>query len=128
MAQLRQEREVILDFLETVLTATEDQLQELFAVSGDIGRAKSDFESRMGLFSIFLADLLYLKEGLPEKIVNIDLRERLTELADRAAVDQLIRMSDFLATIESNLKSNVNRQILTDVFALSGSKIVNGLS
>ena len=128
IAQLKHDRDLILDFLETALTAGEEHFQELLAVSADVGRAKHDFENRLGLFAVFLADLLYIKEDVPEKIVNIDLREQLASLAQHATVDQLIRMSDFLAVMESNLKSNVNRQILTDVFALSGSKILHGLS
>jgi DNA polymerase III subunit delta' len=128
MEQLKEERAIILDFLETALTADEDQFHELIAVSADVGRAKAEFENRMALFSIFLADLLYIKEKVPEKVVNIDLSERLAAVARHATTDQLIRMSDFLGVIESSLKSNVNRQILTDVFALSGSKIVHGLS
>jgi len=60
--------------------------------------------------------------------VNIDIRDRLAKLGERAAVDHLIRMGDFLRFIESSLKSNVNRHILTDVLALTGNKIVHGLS
>lgn len=128
VTQLRREREIVLDFLETALTAAEDQFHELLALSGEVGRAKQEFESRLALFSVFLADLLYIKEELPEKVVNVDVGERLAQLADRATVDQLIRMADFLGTMESSVKNNVNRQMLTDVFAFSGSKILHGLS
>jgi DNA polymerase-3 subunit delta' len=128
MSQLKSEREIVFDFLETALTATEDRFQELLGVSAEIGRAKQDFETRMTLFAMFIADLLYIKEGLSGKVVNIDFQDRLTGLAKRATVEQLIRMSDFLRTIESGLKSNVNRQIMTDMLAMSGNEIVHGLS
>jgi len=69
-----------------------------------------------------------MKQGLPEKVVNIDFQTRLGRLAVRITVNQLILMSDFVRTIESGLKSNVNRQIMTDVLAISANEILHGLS
>src|SRR5579862_1567303 len=63
--ELKGEREVVFDFLETALTAAEDQFQELLAVSAEIGRAKQEFEARLSLFAMVITDLLYTKEGLP---------------------------------------------------------------
>jgi DNA polymerase-3 subunit delta' len=128
MPELQGDREVVLNFLETALTASEDHFQELLGVSAEIGRAKREFEMRLTLFAIFIADLLYLKTELPERVVNIDFQERLTRLARRATVDQLVRMAEMLRSIESGLKSNVNRQIMTDMLALSANEILHGLS
>src|SRR5436309_2420238 len=93
------------------------------------------FEGRNKVFIIDPADWLnaeaanaYVKEGVPGKLVNIDLSDRLTKLAERTTVHQLIRMAEFLRFVESSLKSNVNRQMLTDVLVLTGSNILNGLS
>src|SRR5437667_14539 len=44
MADLKMDREVVLDFLETALTATEEHFQDLLSVSAEIGRAKQEFE------------------------------------------------------------------------------------
>ena len=126
--RLKSEREIVLDFLETTITASEEQFQDLLGVSAELGRAKQEFEERLAILSVLIADVLYLQEGLPEKLVNIDIRDRLAKLGERTAVDHLIRMGDFLRFIESSLKSNVNRHILTDVLALTGNKIVHGLS
>ena len=128
MADLKMDREVVLDFLETALTATEDHFQDLLSVSAEIGRAKQEFEPRLALFAMFIADVLYIKEGLPQKVVNIDFQERLKGLAGRVSVEQLIRMSDLLRTIESGLKGNANRQIMSDLLALSPNEILHGLS
>jgi DNA polymerase III gamma/tau subunit len=128
IAELKAEREVVFDFLETALTSAEDQFQELLSVSAEIGRAKQEFEGRLSLFAVFIADLLYIKEEVPDRVINIDFQDRLTRLAGRSSVNQLIRMSDFLRTIESGLKSNVNRQIMTDMLALSANEILHGLS
>ena len=123
VSRLKSEREIMLDFLEIALTATEDQFQELLGMSAELGRAKHDFESRMALLSVLIADIIYITEGLTEKLVNIDIQDRLAKLAGLAAVDQLIRMSELLRFIESSLRSNVNRQMLTDVLVLTANNI-----
>ena len=128
VSRLKSEREIVIDFLEIALTANQDQFQDLLGMSAEIGRARHDFESRMAILSVLIADILYITEGLTEKLVNIDLQERLTKLAGRVTVEQLIRMSEFLRFVESGLKSNVNRQMLADVLVLTGNKILHGLS
>jgi DNA polymerase III delta' subunit len=128
ISQFKTEREVVFDFLETALTAPQDGFQELLGLSAELGRAKQEFETRMVFLTMFTADLLYIKEGLPEKVVNIDFETGLSRLAGRITVDQLIRLSDFLRTIESGLKSNVNRQMMTDLLAISANEILHGLS
>jgi DNA polymerase-3 subunit delta' len=128
MSELKTERGIVFDFLETVLTAAEDQFHELIGMSAEIGRAKQEFEPRLAIFAMLISDILYIKEDLPQKVANIDFQDRLTRLSQRVTVDQLIRMSDFLRTIESGLKSNVNRQVMTDMLALSANEILHGLS
>ena len=128
LVRLKTERQIDLNLLETAVAATEEKFQELLGISAELGRAKQDFETRMAILSVLVADTLYIKEGVPDKLVNIDIQDRLTTLAGRATVDQLIRMAEFLRFIESGLKSNVNRQMLTDVLALTGSDIMHGLS
>lgn len=118
VARLKSEREMLLDFLETVITATEAQFPDLLAASADLGRAKQDFEDRMAILPVLIADVLYLKEGVPATVVNIDIRDRLNKLAAAASADRLIRMSEFLGFIESSLKNHVNKQMLTDMLAL----------
>lgn len=128
IVRLKSEREIVLDFLETTILAGEEQFQDLLGVSAELGRAKQEFEGRLAILSVLIADVLYIKEGVPEKVVNIDIQDRLVKLAGRGTTEHLIRMSEFMRFIESSLKSNVNRQMLTDVLALTGNKIVHGLS
>ncbi len=128
IVRLKSERQIVLNFLDTALSAKEDDFQDLMSASAELGRAKQDFENRMAILAILIADTLYIKEGVPEKLVNIDLQGVLSKLAERSGVDQLIRMAEFLRFIESSVKSNVNRQMLTDVLVLSGSNIMHGLS
>ena len=128
MGRLKNERQMVLNLLQTAVGADENKFQELLGLSAELGRAKQDFENRMEILAVLIADTLYIKEGIPEKLVNIDLEGTLEKLAERATVDQLIRMAEFLRLIESSLKSNVNRQMLTDVLVLTGSNIMHGLS
>ena len=121
IARLKSEREIMMDFLETVIHAKEDQFQDLLGVSAEIGRAKQDFESRLEILAVLIADVLYVTEGAPQKVVNVDMRERLQKLAAQVSVERILHMADFLGFIESSLKSNVNRQMLTDVLAITGN-------
>src|SRR5207249_8545850 len=66
------------------------------------------------LLSVLIGDVLYLKENIPGKVINIDVGERLARIAGAVSGDRLIRMSEFLGFIASSLKNHVNRQMLTD--------------
>ena len=122
LVRLKKEREIVMDFLETVMTAKEEQFQDLLGVSAELGRAKQDFESRMSILAILIADLLYIIEGVPDKLINVDIRGRLQTLAGRASLERVLQMAEFLRFIESSLKSYVNRQMLTDVLAITGNE------
>jgi len=122
ISRLKGERSIMIDFLETAFTATQDEFQDLLGVSSELGRAKQDFDNRMTVLSVLLADVLYIKEGMRYKIVNIDIEAKLTQLAARVSSERLVRVSEFLRFIESSLKNNVNRQMLTDVLAITANE------
>jgi DNA polymerase-3 subunit delta' len=122
LVRIKSEREIMFDFLETVLKAKEEQFQDLLAVSAELGRAKQDFESRIVVLAVLLADVLYFMEGVPEKIINIDLRDRLQALAAKVRIERVLKMAEFLRFIESSLKTHVNRQMLSDVLAITGNE------
>jgi DNA polymerase III subunit delta' len=122
LAELKSERAIVLDFLETVANAKEEHFQDLMSVSAELGRAKQEFESRIDILAVLIADLLYIREGAPERIINVDIRDQLVKLAGRETTDRLIRMGEFLRFIESSMKIHVNRQMLTDVLAIAGNE------
>jgi DNA polymerase-3 subunit delta' len=122
ITRFKAEREIMLDFASVVLNAKDEEFQELLSVSAELGRAKQDFESRIGVLSVLLSDMLYLKEGAPHRLVNIDLHERLLEMVKSVAVERLLQMAEFIAFIESSLKTHVNRQMLSDVLAITGNE------
>jgi DNA polymerase III subunit delta' len=123
--ELRQRREAAIDFLETAARAKEEQFRDLVAASSDIARAKSDFESNLSTIAVVLEDLLYIAEGVPEKMMNIDLEPRLRKLANDLPAAQLARIVEFLRTIEIHLNTHGNRQMLTDVLALTSNPMVS---
>ena len=125
LSRLKNEREFMLEFLEITMTASEDGFQDLLGASADLGRAKQSFEERMKILAVLLADVLYLKEGVTGKLVNVDIRDRLARLANSASVDRIVQIGDFLRFIESSLNSNVNRQMLSDMLAMTGNEILN---
>jgi hypothetical protein len=123
--RLKSERAVMVNFLETIVGANEEQFQDLLGISSDIGRAKQGFEERMKILSVLLADVLYLKVGLDDPFVNQDIRGHLAQIASRTSLERVLEMADFLGFIESSLKSHVNRQMLTDMLAVTGNEILN---
>jgi len=123
--QLRSVRASMLDFLELAVSAGEDQFQQLLALSADLGRAKQDFEDRMMILCVLIGDILYLKEDVPDKVVNIDLADRLGQIAGAISEDRLTQMAEFLGFIESNLKNYVNRQMMTDMLAVVANETIS---
>jgi DNA polymerase-3 subunit delta' len=122
IAELKTERAIVLDFMETVANAKEEHFQDLMGVSAELGRAKQEFESRLAIMAVLIADLLYIKEGAQERLVNVDIRDQLVKLASRESTERLIKMGEFLRFIESSLKTHVNKQMLTDVLAITGNE------
>ena len=122
MAELKAERAIVLDFMGTVANAKEEHFQDLMGVSAELGRAKQEFESRLAIMAVLIADLLYIKEGAQEGLVNVDIRDQLVKLASHESTERLIKMGEFLRFIESSLKTHVNKQMLSDVLAITGNE------
>ena len=122
MAELKAERAIVLDFMGTVANAKEEHFQDLMGVSAELGRAKQEFESRLALMAVLIADLLYIKEGAQEGLVNVDIRDQLVKLASHESTERLVKMGEFLRFIESSLKTHVNKQMLSDVLAITGNE------
>ena len=125
---LRERRAIALDFLETATRAGDEDFRSLIGASADLSRTKGDFEPNMDTIAILVEDLLYLKEGVGGKIVNVDLEKELSRLADEIAPEQFLRIADFLRTIEIHANNYGNRQMLTDVLALTANTSVAKLA
>jgi DNA polymerase-3 subunit delta' len=120
-AALRKRRDAALEFLETAIQAKQEQFDEVISASADLSRSKAEFEPHLNAMAVLMEDLLYLREGLPGRIVNVDIEPRLRKLMAIMPPEQFMRISSFLRTIEINLERNVNRQMLTDSLALTAN-------
>jgi DNA polymerase-3 subunit delta' len=128
LAALKPKREVILNFLEAAAGAQEAAFRDLLSASAELARSKNDFDTYLEMLAIILEDLLYIGQELPDRIVNTDIRPRLARLASRFSSEQFIQISEFLLVMESSVKGHVNRQMLTDVLALTASEIVTKIA
>jgi len=121
-AALRVQREGILNFIETAILSNQEDFRELLSVAKEIAGTKQDFGAHLEMIGIVLTDLLYLKEGRSEHVINFDIQDRLEQLAESIATQNLIQLCEFLGVMERSLKTHVNRPMLTEVLALSGNQ------
>jgi DNA polymerase-3 subunit delta' len=120
-AALRAQREVILSFIETAILSSQEEFRELLSVAKEVAGTKQDFGAHLEMIGVVLTDLLYLKQGRSDYVINFDIRARLEKLAESISTETLIRLSEFLRLMENSLKTHVNRPMLTEVLALSGN-------
>ncbi len=117
--QLRTLRDAVLAFLESAVDADGATWPELFAESADLARSRDEYGEKLRAVGVVVADILYAGHGLEDRIVNVDVRERIRKLASRLDPPALVRIADCIRFIERALKSYVNRQMLTDALALT---------
>ena len=116
---LLSQREMLLIFLETVMTARDESLVELISASAELARSKHDYRERIRILGVLVSDLMFLKIGLDHRLVNVDIRERLETLKATVSLDRIVQVGDCLKFIESNLKHYVNRQMMADQLVLN---------
>jgi DNA polymerase-3 subunit delta' len=121
LAALKERRHQALRFLETAINAKEADFRELIAASGNLARAKNDFDSNIGMLAVMLEDVLFVKEGLHDRIANIDMAQDLRLLAAALSTEQCIRVGEFLRTIEVHANNYGNRQMLVDVLGVTSN-------
>jgi len=115
---MKEQREAILAFIEAAVNARDETLRELLNASADLSRTRADFGGYLNIMAVILGDLLYIAEGMQDRIVNIDIRQQLERIASSSSTEQWIRVSEFLWLMENGVKTNANRQMMTDAMAL----------
>jgi len=118
------QREVILNFIETAVLATEQQFRDLLAAAKEVAGTKQEFGLHLEMIGVIFEDLLYIREGFSDRIVNVDIRPRLEKLSEKTSTELWIRLAEFLQMMESSMKTHVNRPMLTDVLALHANLTV----
>ena len=117
--ELLSEREMLLEFLETVMTARDEALTGLLAASAELARSKEDYRDRIRILGVLVSDLMFLEVGLDHRLVNVDIRERLENLRNNVSMERIVQIGDCLKFIEANLKYHVHRQMMADRLALT---------
>jgi DNA polymerase-3 subunit delta' len=125
---IKDQREIVLEFIEAAVHASDETLREMLNASADLSRTRQDFSGHLGVMAVLLSDIIYISVGRTEGLVNIDIRQRLERTAQAAPTERWIRVSEFLRVMESGLKSHTNRQMLTDAMALTMAEISNDIS
>ncbi len=115
---LRTRRDAALAFLTVAVSATPDDVAGLLAASGELSRSKEDYSNHIRLLGVLISDLIHVQAGT-DRVVNIDIETQLRDIANRMDLERLIQIADVLRFIESNMKSYLNRQMMTDVLALT---------
>jgi DNA polymerase-3 subunit delta' len=121
LAEVKARRDAALSFIEIAVRAKNEQFRDMISASSDLARAKDRFESNIDAIAILMEDVLYLAEGVPEKIVNVDMEPQLRKLAADLPAEQISKIAEFLRTIEFYMNTHVNRQMMTDVLAITSN-------
>ncbi|MCI0338665.1 MAG: DNA polymerase III subunit delta' [Acidobacteria bacterium] len=114
----RQERRTLLEMFE--LMASGDNRFRLLKAAEYLGKKeKEDFEKELNLLTSLLRDLVLLATGKSgAEIVNIDVADRLGELAAKIGLLRLMDWVKKFDELRANLRININRQSATEAALL----------
>lgn len=116
----RTRRDAMLVVVET-LTAGNDRARLLRAAE-ELGDAKNkdEYEPRLDALELLIHDLWLLAHGAGEaRLVNYDLRERLTGLATGLRPNRAARWLARVEELRTQLAFNINRRVATDALFLA---------
>jgi DNA polymerase III subunit delta' len=115
----RQERRTLIELLE--LLASGNDRPRLLKAAEYIGKKeREDFEKELALIFSLLRDLFMLAAGRGVgAIVNIDVVDRLTPLAQKIGLRRLITWVEKFDQLRARLRININRQIATEAALLA---------
>lgn len=89
--------------------------------AGAEGRGKTEQLLRT-LYSL-LRDLMFLKSGAPELVLNTDIQSQLAKLADAMDFDWIAAASDRLTEVERGMRRNLLRSLSLDSLSLALEKV-----
>lgn len=127
--ELRNRRDELLEFVELAVLGSEEDLITLFDASAEIARSKEEYYEKIRTLKVLISDLLFAKEDLEGRIVNVDQRDRIQTIAATVDLERIVQIGDCIRFVESALKHYGNRRMLTDslIFSLNErtSQILN---
>jgi DNA polymerase-3 subunit delta' len=116
-AELRRMRDQMLGFLEAGLFGDRDAIRDL--VGTRLGATRQEHAKMVRAAFKIIGDLVYLKLGLEERVVNIDVRDRLGRLGAGLGIGRLIHAAGELRFVDAHLERYVNPQLMTDALLVS---------
>jgi len=114
---LRQTRDQMLDFLEAGLSGEPDEVANW--VGSRLAGSREEYAEAIRAGYFLLSDVLHLKTGLGERVVNVDVQERLGRLAESVEIGRLIRAATQLRMVEAQSRQFLNNQLMTDALLVS---------
>lgn len=117
---VRETREQMLSYLEAGWSRDPDALARQIGVP--LAANREEFALRLRAACLLISDLVYLAVGNEDRIVNVDVRARLEELAGQVSASQLVDAAMRVIAIEKDLRSYLNLQLMSDGLAVSLAK------
>jgi DNA polymerase III subunit delta' len=119
----RQERNVLINLLELLVTG-ENRFRLMKAAEYLGKKEREEFEQELDLLNRLLRDLFLLAGGSArDAIVNIDVADKLEQLAATTSIPQLTSWTEQFNELRARLRFNVNRQLATESLLLSLSQL-----
>jgi DNA polymerase-3 subunit delta' len=126
-AQLRTVRDTLLAFLEHAVSAEDSDLAGLLAAGAELAASKDEYRDKLRALGVLISDLLFIKEGLDDRLVNVDREDRIRVIAGTVDMDRIVRIGDCLGSIEVALRGYVNQKMLTDTLAMALNPRTSGI-
>jgi DNA polymerase-3 subunit delta' len=114
----RQERRTLLELLE-LLASGKDRVRLLKAAEYIGKKERDEFEKELDLMTSLLRDVFLLAGGSSqEEVVNVDVADRLEQLAGKIGLARSIRWSEKISDVRRSLRVNINRQVAMEAALL----------
>ncbi|HQR35183.1 MAG TPA: DNA polymerase III subunit delta' [Blastocatellia bacterium] len=114
----RQERRTLIELLE-LMARGQDRFRLLKAAEYIGKKERDEFEKELDLLISLLRDVFLLSGGnSPEQIVNVDVADRLQQLAAKIGLQRVTSWSERISEVRKNLRVNINRQVAMEAALL----------
>jgi DNA polymerase III subunit delta' len=119
IAEYLERRKQCLEMLETIVIQ-KNQKTPLLKLAEHLGRKeRKEFDLYLETLLLLLQDLAYLQISPSVKIINFDIINNLSSLANKATKNFFINLASNFMALERDLPRNINRHMALEKFLLS---------
>ena len=119
----RQERRTLMELLE-LMAKGQDRFRLLKAAEYIGKKERDEFEKELDLLMFLLRDVFLLAGGGEQtQIVNVDVADRLQQLADKIGLSRVTAWSETVREVRKGLRVNINRQVATEAALLAMAEV-----